>query len=59
MKTKKKVLLRVLNNVMLNATNLIDQILNYNTEINYKDISNAKQALKLLRGLDILKYMPL
>lgn len=59
MKTKKEVLLRVLNNVMLNATNLIDQILNYNTEINYKDISNAKQALKLLRGLDILKYMPL
>lgn len=59
MKTKKKVLLRVLNNVMLNATNLIDQILNYNTEINDKDISNAKQALKLLRGLDILKYMPL
>ena len=59
MKTKKKVLLRVLNNVMLNATNLIDQILNYNTEINDKDISNAKQALKLLRGLDILKYIPL
>ena len=59
MKTKKEVLLRVLNNVMLNATNLIDQILNYNTEINDKDISNAKQALKLLRGLDILKYMPL
>ena len=59
MKTKKKVLLRVLNNVMLNATNLIDQILNYNTEINDKDISNAKQALKLLRGLDILKFMPL
>ena len=57
METKQEVLLKVLNNVMLNATNLIDQIINYNTEINDKDVSNAKQALKFLRGLDILEDM--
>ena len=58
METKQEVLLKVLNNVMLNATNLIDQIINYNTEINDKDVSNAKQALKFLRGLDILEDIP-
>ena len=43
---------------MLNATGLIDQIINYDTEINDKDISDAKQALKLLRSLDILEELP-
>lgn len=38
--------------------NLIDQIINYNTEINDKDVSNAKQALKFLRGLDVLEDIP-
>lgn len=58
MKTEKDILLRVLNNVMLNATNLIDQVLNYDTEIKDKDISDAKQACELLRGLDILEELP-
>lgn len=40
---------------MFNATGLIDQILNYDTRINDKDISNAKQACELLRSLDILE----
>lgn len=58
MKTEKDILLRVLNNVMLNATNLIDQVLNYDTEIKDKDISDVKQACELLRGLDILEELP-
>lgn len=58
MKSKKDILLRILNNVMLNATNLIDQVLNYDTEIKDKDISDTKQACELLRGLDILEELP-
>lgn len=58
MKTKQEILLKVLNNVMLNATNLIDQILNYDTGVSDKDINDAKQALKLLRDLDILEEIP-
>lgn len=58
MKTNKEMFLGILNNVMFNATNLIDQILNYDTEINDKDISDAKQALKLLRSLAILEELP-
>ncbi len=58
MELNKDLLLRVLNNVILNATGLIDQILNYDTEINDKDISNAEQACELLRRLDILEELP-
>jgi hypothetical protein len=58
MKSNKDLLLKALNNVMLNATGLIDQIINYDTEINDKDISDAKQACNLLRGLDILEELP-
>ena len=58
MKSNKELLLKVLNNVMLNATELIDQIINCDTEINDRDISDAKRALNLLRGLDILEDIP-
>ena len=58
MKTKQEVLLKVLNKVMLNATELIGQIINCDTEINDKDISDVKQALNLLRSLDILEELP-
>lgn len=55
MEIEKKELLRVLNSVMLNTCGLIDQIIKYDTEINDKDISDAKRALILLRDLDILE----
>lgn len=58
MEIEKKELLRVLNSVMLKTSGLIDEIIKYDTEINDKDISNAKQALNLLRGLDILEDIP-
>ena len=58
MKSNKELLLKVLNNVMRNATELIDQIINYDTEINDRDISDVKQALELLRNLDILEELP-
>ena len=58
METNKTKLLKVLNNIMLNATGLIDSIINYETQINDKDISDTKQALKLLRDLDILEEIP-
>ena len=58
MEIEKEELLRVLNSVMLNTSGLIDQIIKYDTEINDKDISDAKQALKLLRSLDILEDIP-
>lgn len=54
----KDVLLRILNNVMLNTTELINQILNYDTEVTDKDITNAEQAKKLLTDLDILEEVP-
>lgn len=38
METRKYILFRVLSNVVLNATDLIDQVLNYDTEINDKDV---------------------
>ena len=43
---------------MLNSAGLVDQILNYDTEIKDKDISNAEQANKILRDLDILCGLP-
>lgn len=58
MKIEEKELLRILNSVMLNTSGLIDQIIKYDTEINDKDISDAKRALNLLRGLDILEDIP-
>lgn len=58
MEIEKKELLRVLNSVMLKTSGLIDEIIKYDTEINDKDISDAKQALNLLRGLDILEDIP-
>ncbi len=58
MEIEKEELLRVLNSVMLNTSGLIDQIIKYDTEINDKDISDAKRALNLLRGLDILEDIP-
>lgn len=58
MEIEKEELLKVLNKVMLNATELIDQIINCDTEINNKDISDAKRALNLLRSLDILEDIP-
>ena len=39
MEIEKEELLRVLNSVMLNTSDLIDQIIKYDTEINDKDIS--------------------
>lgn len=53
--TKQQVLLKVLNNIMLIATGLIDQILNYDIEISDKDIDNAEQACRLLANLQILR----
>ena len=58
MEIEKEELLRVLNSVMLSTSGLIDQIIKYDTEINDKDISDAKRALNLLRGLDILEDIP-
>lgn len=58
MKIEEEELLRVLNSVMLNTSGLIDQIIKYDTEINDKDISDARRALNLLRGLDILEDIP-
>lgn len=58
MENKKEVLLRVLNNTILIATGLIDQILNYDTGISDKDINDADQACNLLRSLDILEELP-
>lgn len=58
MEIEKEELLRVLNSVMLNTSGLIDQIIKYDTEINDKDISDAKRALNLLRSLDILEDIP-
>ena len=58
MEIEKEELLRVLNSVMLNTSSLIDQIIKYDTEINDKDISDAKRALNLLRSLDILEDIP-
>ena len=58
MKIEEEELLRVLNSVMLKTSGLIDEIIKYDTEINDKDISEAKQALNLLRGLDILEDIP-
>ena len=58
MEIEKEELLRVLNSVMLSTSDLIDQIIKYDTEINDKDISDAKRSLNLLRDLDILKDIP-
>ena len=58
MEIEKEELLKVLNSVMLKTSGLIDEIIKYDTEINDKDISDAKQALNLLRGLDILEDIP-
>ena len=58
MKIEKEELLRVLNSVMLKTSGLIDEIIKYDTEINDKDISDAKRALNLLRSLDILEDIP-
>lgn len=58
MKIEEEELLRVLNSVMLNTSGLIDQIIKYDTQINDKDISDARRALNLLRGLDILEDIP-
>lgn len=58
MEIEKEELLRVLNSVMLTTSGLIDEIIKYDTEINDKDISDAKRALNLLRGLDILEDIP-
>lgn len=58
METKQEVLLKVLNNIMLIATGLIDQILNYDTEVSEKDIDNAEQACRLLANLQILEELP-
>ena len=58
MEIEKEELLRVLNSVMLKTSGLIDEIIKYDTEINDKDISDAKQALNLLRSLDILEDIP-
>ena len=58
METKKDVLLRVLNNIMLIATGLIDQILNYDTEVSDKVIDDADQACRLLANLQILGELP-
>lgn len=58
MGTKQEVLLKVLNNIMLIVTGLLDQILNYDTEINDKDINDAEQACRLLANLQILGELP-
>lgn len=58
MKARKDILLRVLNNTMLIATGLIDQILNYDTKISDKDIDDADQACRLLANLQILQELP-
>lgn len=58
MDKNKELLLKVLNEVMLNATNLIDQLINYDTEVNNEDVSNAEKANDLLRDLEILEELP-
>lgn len=58
MDKNKELLLKVLNKVMLNATNLIDQLINYDTEVNNEDVSNAEKANDLLRDLEILEELP-
>lgn len=58
MDKNKELLLKVLNEVMLNATNLIDQLINYDTGVNNEDVSNAKKANDLLRDLEILEELP-
>lgn len=58
MDKNKELLLKVLNEVMLNATNLIDQLINYDTGVNNEDVSNAEKANDLLRDLEILEELP-
>lgn len=58
MKNRKDILLGVLNNIMLITTGLIDSVLNHDTEVNDKHISDAEEAREWLRGLEILKELP-
>lgn len=55
MKTTKEALLNLLNKVILNSTDVIDQILNGDTEIENIDIFDIELASKLLiRNLEFL-----
>lgn len=55
MKTTKEVLLNLLNKVILNSTDVIDQILNCDTEIENIDIFDIELVSKLLiRNLELL-----
>lgn len=55
MKTTKEALLNLLNKVILNSTDVIDQILNRDTEIENIDIFDIELASKLLiRNLEFL-----
>lgn len=55
MKTTKETLLNLLNKVILNSTDVIDQILNRDTEIENIDIFDIELASKLLiRNLEFL-----
>lgn len=55
METKKDILLNLLNKVMLNSTDVIDQVLNRDAEIEDMDILDIELASKLLiRSLEVL-----
>jgi hypothetical protein len=55
MKTTKETLLNLLNEVILNSTDVINQILNRDTEIENIDIFDIELASKLLiRNLEFL-----
>lgn len=55
MKTTKEVLLNLLNKVILNSADVIDQILNCDTEIENIDIFDIELVSKLLiRNLELL-----
>lgn len=55
METTKEALLNLLNKVILNSTDVIDQILNCDTEIENIDIFDIELASKLLiRNLEFL-----
>ena len=54
----KEKLLKMLNKIMLNTAELIDQLLNYDTIVTDKDISNAYRSRKLLENLEVLEELP-
>lgn len=58
MNSKQKYLLKALNNIVKNAVELMDDILNGDTEVKDKDITDVEEANRLLMDLEILQELP-